>query len=1070
MSTRKIRPFLCILAMFCVCTAAAVQVTEDATIQLTANSDTSYEIADGVTLTIDVTGMTNTLSGCITGTGTAKLRKTGLGELILSNGGNSVPGGIFIDKGSLCARAEGALGDGPITIAQGSTNKGELALDVQGATFNNSITVTGTSSSGYYSLSVWKDTTLNGDITASTSALYIQNYPVKGTTASKNFQTAIYNGNITLRSNKILTVRTYGTNVFNGVITAESCTFGNASSNDGQVYLNNPKNSFASYNTYRPVIHCGDTNVLRDAFVEVNNNNNRQAGSHGLNMHGHDQRVNYLRNTSTQSSTSAGTCPITSDKPCTLPLIGNYNGARDSGHVINGAVSLVLDAENANFVQGFTNAYVGVMTTHTTTGTVTVKRGTLRIRGDKTSFEGVPQVTVESNGALEIDTLGQFVFPAATNLTVDGTLSIAAASSLPFASGVTSLTLGETASMSINNASKPVFAGVRVNVEGTWTTLAADDYEYPDERVPQLKAGGFTVSGGGIVTATWTGEGGADTAVTNMDNWNADSLDFTTGLLVPTFATGGNTATVSSNVKFQSLALAAAEGETGFTFAKGADEGRVTFTGTSLDIADTDSTVRKYTFGVPLAVEGTQTLTVSLPASKTLAVDEGFIVPDGALLFEGSGSLQIGGSSEISGFLSIPSSINVFLNGTIAAPGNADQGLAQKDGARTISKVATSTSANGMVGLVVSNAVIRKPLCLSGGGSANGKYPLHVARGSTNVISGNMLFSPSAGYSNIRLYPNSELTCAGGVRTSTGPLFIEGDANSRIIFVEKPVTSRVEYVYSDTADYFGFAIRKGHATFDVPGNSLLHLRIGRSNEANSTKAEFLRSDMFSGTNTTLSAGLYSSGAPLLPITANNASSVAEFHSTTQRFARVIAGPKSTFNGDVGALLEIYGAQAPDTSGNIHVTEGNLYVAAAFTGGLSLKMGGTGTLLLTNAVSSTSGGIEVTNGTVRIAPNAAWTNATYIAVGGTGRLEVEAETGLGRLATFPKTTALSLSGDGVLSIPDGDELRFGSLTVDGAAFSCGRYTYETAPEPLKAHLAETTGSIMIGRTGTVFLLQ
>ena len=229
--------------------------------------------------------------------------------------------------------------------------------------------------------------------------------------------------------------------------------------------------------------------------------------------------------------------------------------------------------------------------------------------------------------------------------------------------------------------------------------------------------------------------------------------------------------------------------------------------------------------------------------------------------------------------------------------------------------------------------------------------------------------------------------------------------------------------------------------------------------------------MFSGTNTTLSAGMYNGYFPYFaPITANGASSVAEFHSTTQRFARVLSGKTATFNGDEGALLEIYGAQAPDTTGNIHVNETNLYVAAKFTGGLSLKMGGTGTLLLTNAVSSTSGGIEVTNGTVRIASDAAWTNASYVAVGGAGRLEIEAETGLGRLTTFPKTTALSLSGDGVLSIPDGDELRFGSLTVDGAAFSCGRYTYETAPAALKAHLADTTGSIVIRRAGTLFLIQ
>ena len=110
---------------------------------------------------------------------------------------------------------------------------------------------------------------------------------------------------------------------------------------------------------------------------------------------------------------------------------------------------------------------------------------------------------------------------------------------------------------------------------------------------------------------------------------------------------------------------------------------------------------------------------------------------------------------------------------------------------------------------------------------------------------------------------------------------------------------------------------------------------------------------------------------------------------------VSAASRATFIGDEGALLEVYGAQAPDVSDAPHVTEANLYVAAPFTGGFSLKMGGTGTLLLTNAVSSTSGGIEVTNGTVRIA---------------------------------------------------------------------------TAPAALKAHLAETTGSIMIGRVGTLFLLQ
>ena len=1062
-----------LLATFCL-SAAAVQVTEDTTVSLTANSDTSYEIADGVTLTIDTTGVTNVLSGCITGTGTAKLRKTGLGTLALSNANNSVPGGIFVDEGILRADAQGCLGDGPITITFTTAAKGNVSFNAQNATFNNNFTITGAGASSIYALSTHKNVTLNGSITAG-GILSVENYPVKGTSASKNFQTTTYNGDITMPTTKAFYVRTYGTNVFNGAITADCCTFGSAASNDGVVHLNNPRNNFKYYGTYRPNIHCGDTNVLRNAYVHVPKNNNRPAGYHSLNMHGHDQLVNYLNNASTQASSSAGTCPITSDTPCTLTLAGKVSGTRFSGHIINGAVSLVVDAENAGFVQCFSNVYAGVTTTHTTTGTVTVKKGALMIRGDKTSFSGLPQLTVEENGTLTIDTRGQAVFSVATNFTVDGKLTIGADASAPFMAGVTSLTLGENASFTVNTDVKSSFSEVYVRNGDAVTRLATGDYEYPDDRVPQLKAGGFTVVGAGaIAAATWTGGGGEDTAITNLDNWDADSLDFSNGMLVPTFAEGGNTATVSSNVKFQNMVLAAAAGETGFTFAKGSDEGRVTFTGTSLDVTDTDSTARKYVFNVPFAVEGTQTLAVSLPGSKTLAFAEGMVVPNGMLSFNGTGSLQLGGSSSVFGGITVPAGMNLGLSGTLSTPGDVDQGIATVNGPRTFMLSCTSTAADGKKGLVVSNAVIRKPLCINGGGSANAKFPFHVEAGTTNFVFGNVLLNPSAGCSNIRLFSNAELTFAGGVRSATGPFFIDGDAGSRAIFVEKPVTSRVEYAYSSSSSsvyYFGFAIRKGHAVFDVLGNSLLHLRIGRSNEANSMKAEFLRSDMFSCTNTTFSAGLYNnSSATMLPITANNASAVAEFHSTTQRFARVIAGPKSTFNGDEGALLEIYGAQVPDSSGNIHVTEANLYVAAKFTGGLSLKMGGTGTLLLTNAVSSTSGGIEVTNGIVKIASDAAWTNASYIAVGGTGRLEIEAETGLGRLATFPKTAALSLSGEGVLSIPDGDELRLGSLTVDGAAFSCGRYTYATAPAVLKAHLAETEGSIVIGRIGTLFLVQ
>ena len=1056
-------------AMFCL-SVAAVQVTEDTTVSLTANSDTSYEIADGVTLTIDVTGMTNTLSGCITGTGTAKLRKTGLGTLALSNANNSVSGGIFVDQGTLRADAQGCLGEGPITIAFTTAAKGNVSFNAQDATFNNDFTITGAGSDSIFALSTHKNVTLNGSITAA-GALSLQNYPVKGTSASANKHSTTYNGDITIPTTKQLYIRTYGTNVFNGAITANTLKLGGASSANGDVYVNNPSNRISGYSTYRPRVFCGNTNVLRDAYFSISEGCTRaDTVCHGLFMNGFDQRLNYLQNIYHYKSPSApvaGACPIQSETPCTLTLVGKDNKTHYSGHVMKGAVSLVVDAENSGFVQCFSNIYINVTTKHSTTGTVTVKNGTLMIRGDKTSFAGVPQFTVESGGTLKVDTRGQVVFETVTNFTVNGSLIVEADAGAPFMPGVASLTLGEDASFTVNNAEKGSFSGAKVQVGGEWIQLPNGDYEYPDERVPQLKAGGFTVSGAAS-TVAWTGGGGTDTAITNADNWAADSIDLDTGLVSAIFATGGNTATVSTPVNIQNITFSAAEGEDGFTLAKGSDDGAVTMSGTTLEIADTDSTNRTYSIGVPLTFGNPQPFTLSIPGNKTLAFDGGFDLIGGSLTFAGEGKVRIGGVSVLSDYLRVPDGLNMLIAGSMAAPNDADHGLAQSGGSKTITVTAAATSTDGRNGLVVSNAVIRKPICIKGGSAESyNRYGFNVEGGSTNVVYGNVLLMPT-GAANIRMFTDSEVTFRGGVRATKGPIVVMGETSSRALFADQPVSSCVETYYGL---HFGFIVTRGRAVFDATGNSILYLRTGKANDAYVSALEFMRSDMFSSTNTTLASGMYnnSSTAFFRPVTAN-ATHTVEFHSTTQRFARVVAGPKATFNGDEGALLEIYGAQMPDDGDAPHVTETNLYVAAAFTGGLSLKMGGTGTLLLTNAVSSTSGGIEVTNGVVRFASNAAWTNASYIAVGGTGRLEIEAETGLGRIETFPKTAALSLAGEGVISIPDGDELRFGSLTVDGATFSCGRYTYETAPEPLKAHLAETTGSIVVCRTGTLFMIQ
>ena len=1327
--------------------AMAVEVTEDTTVQLTADSDTSYEIADGVTLTIEVASdATYALSGQITGTGTAKLRKTGLGTLALSNGNNDIPGGIDITEGTVRADAAGALGDGELRIVQGATPKGNVTFNASGATFFNPITVTGTYKSAPYVISAPVTTTLKGAIMALNG---VRSENAVGSTLT-------IDGDVNAGSNTFyLRPIKNGAHVLNGKVTANFLELGSAASATGDVYLNNPSNSIVYFRTYQPMVHCGDTNVLRGAYWTVQATAGRASGGHVLDLHGHDQTMSYLVAAAyTDSSTpKSDSTYITSSGPCTLTLTGDTT-THTTGNKINGAVSLMVAADSSKFTQVFTDIKAGQTTTHLTTGNITVKKGQLRVAGSGTSFSAVPNVTVEKGATLDIATSGQTVFSAAPKLTINGTLTVGADALSPFSSDpsvwYSSLTLGENANLAINNDTVQSFSVVRVAVNGETVKLPEGTYTADDSRVPQLTAGSFIVMGPKpAAAATWTGEG-ADTEITTEENWSEDGVNVESGLMSATFASVGNTATVSSDVAFSNITLCAAVGETGFSFAKSAAGATLTMTGDALTITDTDATARTYSFGMPLIVSGTETLSITVPAAKTLSFLEGIRADDGAVSFAGGGTVNIAGASVLPIPLSIPagmtmnvsgaatalsgvsqiavaagatlnvstagqtvfpdaqavavegalsvgadagfpfaggsaltlgaaatfamnnetvprfSSVSVAvgdetvtlekgvyaypdarvpqltagsfavtassatwigeggadtaitaaanwdetyfdvenggmsatfatggdtatisssvmfndvmlaaaegkdgfsfvkgaaaatfamtgdaltitdademartysfglpfllagsqtlaatvpesktlsfldgfraesgsfsftgggtvtmegsnvvagamtvpgtsyfqLSGVLEAPGGVDQGIAANAGPYTLTvDGGGNTYMEKTPGLTLSNASIYKPICIKGNGSYSAKHLFRAAANTTNVISGHILSYPGAGKQYVRLLANSELTCRGGLKTRVGPFDVLGSAGSRLVFTEKPVTAVVEYAYNTNGRYYGFGVPNGHVVFDVAGNAIDYLLPGNDDDRRySPKLEFMRSDMFSGYATTLAAGMARDSRSILAVHKAATSQTVEFHATTQRFARVVSGATATFTGDAGSLLEVYGAQEADTTGYIHVPETNLYVAAKFEGGLSLKMGGTGTLLLTNAVSSTSGGIEVTNGIVRIASDAAWTNASYVAVGGTGRLEIEAETGLGRLATFPKTTALSLSDDGVLSIPDGDELRFGSLTVDGAAFSCGRFTYATAPAALKAHLAETTGTIIIGRVGTLFLVQ
>ena len=693
---------------------------------------------------------------------------------------------------------------------------------------------------------------------------------------------------------------------------------------------------------------------------------------------------------------------------------------------------------------------------------------TMNVSGAATALSGVSQIAVAAGATLNVSTAGQAVFPDAQAVAVEGALSVGADAGFPFAGG-SALTLGASATFAINDETVPRFSSVSVAVGDETVTLGKGIYACPDSRVPQLTAGSFAVTAS---SATWTGEGGADTAITAAANWDEAYFDVENGGMSATFATGGDTATVSSPVKFNDVTLAAAEGKAGFSFVKGSAAATFAMTGDALTIADDDATARTYSFGLPFLLDGSETLVATVPESKTLSFLDGFRAESGSFSFTGDGTVVMEGSNVVAGAMTVPGASFFRVSGVLEAPGGVDQGLAAYNGPYTLTvEGGGNTYMDRLYGLTLSNAFISKPICIKGNGSYSAKHLFRTAANTTNVVSGNILSYPGAGKQYVRLHANSELTCRGGLTTRNGPFDVHGEASSRLVFTENPVTAKVEYVYNANARYYGFGVGSGHVVFDVTDNAIDYLLPGNNDDKRySPLLEFMRSDMFSGYATTLAAGMARDDMSILAMHAKATSQTVEFHSTTQRFARVVSGKTATFTGDAGSLLEVYGAQEADTTGNIHVSPDVLYVAAKFEGGLSLKMSGTGTLLLTNAVSTTTGGVEVVSGTVRFASDAAWPNASRVDVGGTGRLEIAAGGATGKILPFGKKAALSLADSGVLAVPNGCLVRFLSLSVDGEPVAPGEYTYATAPASLKAHLAETTGALFVGSSGTVIFVR
>ena len=133
----------------------------------------------------------------------------------------------------------------------------------------------------------------------------------------------------------------------------------------------------------------------------------------------------------------------------------------------------------------------------------------------------------------------------------------------------------------------------------------------------------------------------------------------------------------------------------------------------------------------------------------------------------------------------------------------------------------------------------------------------------------------------------------------------------------------------------------------------------------------------------------------------------------------------------------------------------------FAGSSGLKMVGDGTLVAEGA-STTTGGVEVTSGTLKMATS--WPNATTATASGSGVLVLESA------KAFPRSIVLSLSGTGGIELPAGSVLRVAELCLTdpstgvSTTFTSGTFT------SANSYGLVSGGTIEVGDRGFILIFR
>ena len=538
-------------------------------------------------------------------------------------------------------------------------------------------------------------------------------------------------------------------------------------------------------------------------------------------------------------------------------------------------------------------------------------------------------------------------------------------------------------------------------------------------------AGTVTIVNGPDNIDTWSGAGADNLTSTDL-NWASEAApDVTAGDLLATFATGGTEASLPAGTAaaFDGLVLDSASlGGNAFSFTAGS--GATATIGASGISVPASSAATTWTMGWPFTVVGgAQAWTVGAKNTLKLNAPWG---GDKALSITGGGAVELNATSTHSGALTLEQ---------IAVKATADNALGSASRAVNYYHDRTSLTFDG-------NITIASPLYgtyLSGSTTSAGG--LNVAAGASVTFNG-LVRDYNSMWVNVG---------AGATATFQGGLGVSTDAMSGFLYLSGGGT----LVVTNTRMSVGQRLQT------VSGSTVtLDLCVEDNRLMDRYWAEYKSGAILTHVTNAFSGGtsLYLGATTTLDLCGKN-----------QWFNRLHGAAGASVKSDEPATLTILGDGTTVDTGESYGTDATRANSTAFSGQVSVTKQGSVQHTLA-AVSSSTGTLKVTNGTLTMGAAASWVNCTNVVVaGGTFAVKNAGAFGVPAQGERPKLFVDVAASGATLNLDYTGRIECKEIHLDGVK-QYGTFGATGSGAENEVSWITGTGTIRALPNGTVFSLR